>query len=174
MSLTKTPTSSLSGTHIACSSLLYLTMNAATGCGLFLKKVRYRPPAAIRRMFSRGIFPEASTMRLSPVAKLPLEVVQMVVAYLIYDTRSLLACSLTCSSLYTAAVPHLHHTLSAPTCQSEYVCAKRTWPNPLENAHKLGLLSLVQKFQVNRSPRIISLNFPRSGLTTVTYATSSD
>ena len=73
----------------------------------------------------------------------------MVVGHLIFDTRSLLVCSLTCYSWYIAAVPHLHHTLTAPTW-CEYVGAKRIWPKPLQDAHELGLLPLVQKFQVHR------------------------
>ena len=36
----------------------------------------------------------------------------MIVFYLAYDTRSLLACSMTCYSGYIVAVPHLHHTLT--------------------------------------------------------------
>ena len=146
MLLTKTPTSSLSGNRMICSSSLYLTMNTTAAFALFLKQVRYRTPAAIRRMWSGGTSPEAYP---SPVTKLPLEVVQIIVAHLIYDTRSLLACSLTCSSWYIAAVPHLHHTLTAPTW-CKYVDAKHIWPKPLQNAHKLGLLPLVQKFQVYR------------------------
>ena len=75
----------------------------------------------------------------------------MVVAYLIYDTRSLLACSLTCYSWYIAAVPHLHHTLIALNC-SLYSCEGLRWPKPLRNAHRLGLLPLVRKFQIHRGP----------------------
>ena len=35
----------------------------------------------------------------------------MVIAHLIYDTPSLLACSLTCYAWYIPAVPHIHHTV---------------------------------------------------------------
>jgi len=73
------------------------------------------------------------------------------IAYLIHDRSSLLACSLTCCSWYIAAVPHLHHTLIATTkagCLNE----RLRWPKPLRKAHKLGLLPLVRKFHLHGAP----------------------
>ena len=71
----------------------------------------------------------------------------MIIAHLIYDTSSLLACSLTCCSWYIATVPHLHHTLVA-TPRGRYSTGSE-WPKPLLHMHKLGLLPLVKKFQVH-------------------------
>ena len=68
----------------------------------------------------------------------------MIIAHLIYDTRSLLACSLTCYSWYIASVPHLHHTL---TTRPRRWYGTRGWPGPLQNASELGLLPLVKKFK---------------------------
>jgi len=72
----------------------------------------------------------------------------MIVAYLTYDTHSLLACSLTCYSWYIAAVLHLHRTLIISTywrCRND----KFRWPKPFLYMRELGLLPLVTEFQIN-------------------------
>ena len=71
----------------------------------------------------------------------------MVIAQLIHDKRSLLSCSLTCYSWYTASVPHLHHTFVIQTI-SRCGSPRLGWPKPLQEANKLGLLPLVKKFRV--------------------------
>ena len=82
------------------------------------------------------------------VGLLPLEVVEMIVAYLVYDPSSLCACAMTCYSWYIAAVPHLHHTLTIDT----YSRAQNfEWSNPLQRNHELGLLPLVKRFRVRGS-----------------------
>jgi len=93
---------------------------------------------------------EAPTARSSPATKLPLEIVEMIIAHLIYDTESLLACSLTCYSWYIASVPHLHHTLTTRPDSWPYE-PRIGWPTPLRNASELGLLPLVKKFRVHAS-----------------------
>jgi hypothetical protein len=98
-------------------------------------------------MRSGGASPEISTTSSSPASRLPQEIVEMIIVHLIYDTRSLLACSLTCYSWYIATVPHLHHTLITPAYHWS-MNKKFMWPKPLRNMHKLGLLSLVKKFQI--------------------------
>jgi len=146
---TKTPTSSLSGNHTPRFPSLHLAITTTTVFELLIKRVWYRTLAAIWRVSSGGAPPETSTRFPSPATRLPLEVVQMIVANLTNSTRSLLACSLTCRSWYIAAVPHLHHTLTTSTW---YMCeyAKLEWPKPLRNAHRLGLLPFVKKFQIQR------------------------
>ena len=85
----------------------------------------------------------------SPAARLPLEIVEIIVAHLIYDIPSLLACSLTCYVWYLAAIPHLHHTLItavwSPCSESD---DKFLWPGPIQYFHKFGLLPLVKTFKV--------------------------
>jgi len=56
---------------------------------------------------------------------------------------------LTCYSWYIVAVPHLHHTLITPMYFSRSIPDKPAWPKPLRGMHKLGLLPLVQKFQIH-------------------------
>ena len=83
----------------------------------------------------------------SPIAILPQELVEVIIAYFIYDTCSLLACSMTCYSWYIAAVPHLHHTLT--TDDNLYLNdGKHPWPKSLQKSHKLGLLPLVKRFRI--------------------------
>lgn len=86
-----------------------------------------------------------STTRSSPAARLPLELVEIILTYLTYDTRSLLTCSLVCHSWYTAAVPHLCHTVAtgAFSCFPNF-----KWPKPLSRMHKLGLLPLAKALWV--------------------------
>ena len=75
----------------------------------------------------------------------------MIIARLIHNKRSLLACSLTCYSWYIASFPHLHHTLVTRPWQwlSE---PKPRWPEQLRSMHKFGLLPLVKKLQVRERP----------------------
>jgi len=71
----------------------------------------------------------------------------MIIAYLIYDIRSLRACSNTCYPWYIAAVPHLYYTLRVDinSLDQEF-----RWPNPVQNMHVLGLLPLVKLFSIRR------------------------
>ena len=72
----------------------------------------------------------------------------MIITHLIYDKRSLCACSLTCYSWYTAAVPHLHHTLIIKIEEAGNRYKKRRWPILLWYKDMLGLLPLVRKFHI--------------------------
>ena len=144
----KTPTSSLSGSHATYFSLLRLTAITATATELLSKRVWYRTLAGIRRMFSGSASSESSTITLSHSARLPVEILEMIVVHLIYDTRSLLACSLTCYSWYIVAVHHLHRTL---VTQTYYLHRERKfkWPRPLRDMYNLGLLPLVRRLHVS-------------------------
>jgi hypothetical protein len=94
----------------------------------------------------------------SPASRLPQEIVEIVIAHLIYDKHSLLACSLTCHSWYIAAAPHLHHALVTPT-YSWYLNKNLVWPRPLQAMNKLGLLPLVRKFQVREGTHLFHDRF---------------
>ena len=78
----------------------------------------------------------------------------MVVAHLIYDVRSLRACSLTCYSLYIAAVPHLHHTLTVGinpyvhSLQARPPTYPSRWSNCIQHTNKLDLLPFVKKLRI--------------------------
>jgi len=145
---TKTPTSSLSGSHTTYFSLLHLTTTSTTATELHVKRIWYRTLTVIRRLCSSSACPETSTTwGRSYFANLPVEILEMIILHLIYSTRSLLACSLTCYSLYHVAVPHLHHTLITQT-DSQDRSDRPKWPKPLRNTCKLGLLPLVKKLHI--------------------------
>jgi len=72
----------------------------------------------------------------------------MIISYFIYDTRTLLACSLTCYPWYIAAVSHLHHSLTTDNDNTPWPHRKHFWPNPLRKPYKLGLLPLVKRFRI--------------------------
>ena len=87
--------------------------------------------------------------RPSPATRLPHEILEMIIVHLIYDTHSLLACSLTCYSWYIVTAPHLHHTLISPT-NYRWEKTKIPWPKPLPYMYRLGLLPLVKRFQIRK------------------------
>jgi len=140
----KTPTSSLSGWCTIHFSSFHLIATITTVIELFAKRVWYRSQARIQRTRSGGSLPsETSTTCVSYAARLALEIVEMIIAYLAYDTPSLRACTLTCYSWYIAAVPHLHYNLFIG---NDIRGRKFRWPDPLRHMHRLGLLPLVKTF----------------------------
>ncbi|KAF9644966.1 hypothetical protein BDM02DRAFT_3190142 [Thelephora ganbajun] len=142
---TKTPTSSLSGSHTTYFLSLHLTIITATAIELLIKRIRYRTLVNIRRMFSGGVSPVTPTTRSSSFTMLPQEIVEMIIAHLVYHKRSSIACSLTCHSWYIIAVRHLHHTLITEYLRPP-IDPRLLWPKPLREASKLGLLPLVKEF----------------------------
>ena len=142
----KTPTSSLPGSHAASFLSLYLTTITVTVIELLAKRALYRTLARIRKVRSGSVSPEAPTTHGSPATRLPLEIVERIIAYLAYDKRSLRACTLTCYSWYIAAVPRLHYTLT--TILNYWDRSKFQWPNPILHTHVLGLLPLVREFRI--------------------------
>ena len=116
-------------------------------------RIWYRSQARIRKMRSANASPETPAIRLSPTIGLPLEIVEMIIAHLIYDTRSLLACSMTCRCWYMTAVPNLHHTLATQTYPYPWHSKRgKRWPKPLIRMHKLGLLPFVKKLHIYEDP----------------------
>jgi len=79
----------------------------------------------------------------------PYDIVEMITAHLIHDLDALKACSLTSSSWYTAAVPHLHHTLTFVGGGPD---VDRSRLEPLSKLHELGLLPLVKAIRVEQWP----------------------
>ena len=78
---------------------------------------------------------------------IPQDIAEIIVACLVHDKHSLIACSLTCRSLYIASTPHLHHTLVLENVKR----GRLSWPKPLQEASKLGLLPLVKKLWLRRA-----------------------
>jgi hypothetical protein len=152
MPATKTPTSSLSGTSQATPHYSIYSLrcfSTAIAIELLVNQLWYRTEAKIKRLFCEHT-PEVPTGSPSLIAKFPQELVEAAISYLIYDTRALLACSMTCYSWYIAAVPHLHHSLT--TFDDRFYgrpgAEKYFWPGPLEKSYHLGLLPLVKRFWI--------------------------
>lgn len=123
---------------------LYSLLFRSAATELLIMRVWYRTKAWIERFFSADVLPGDLIVRCSPANKLPQEIVDMIISHLVYNTRNLLACSLTCYSWYIASVPHLHRTLVALTGRQVYT-SMYNWPKPLQNTSRLGLLPFVKK-----------------------------
>ena len=91
---------------------------------------------------------KVSTQPPSPISRLPQEIVEKILSYFIYDFLTLLACSMTCHSWYTAAVSHLHHSLTTHDASGLAKNRKYMWPRPLKRSYELGLLPLVKRFRI--------------------------
>ena len=141
---------------------------------LLAKRVLYRTLAGIQKIRSGGISPKTSAARNSPANRLPLEVIEMIIAYLVDDKHSLLACTMTGRSWYIAAVPHLHPTLTVNMGSRD---RKHEWPNPIIHMYMLGLFPFVKEFRVRGrhddtlSPKLLTRSILRkfSALTNVQY-----
>ena len=72
----------------------------------------------------------------------------MIVAYLIHNRKALKACSLTCRTLYLAAVPHLHHTITLRWRGRGFTHSQL---RPLSKLHGLGLIPFVKELRVERA-----------------------
>ena len=110
-------------------------------------RVWHRSLAIIQKSCPSHTSPRMSAKRSSPVYRLPLEIVEMIIAHLIYDRFSLLACSMTCRSWYITAVPHIHHTFTAILCSCA-IGRRHQWPMSLLYMRNLGLLPLVKRFHI--------------------------
>jgi len=82
-----------------------------------------------------------------PTSSLPYDVVEMIIANLTRDLVTLKACSLTCRSWYTAAAPHLHHTL---TLREDHPDVAHCELKPLSKLYELGLMPLVNEIRVSQ------------------------
>ena len=82
------------------------------------------------------------------ISRLPQELVEQIISYFIYNNLTLLACSMTCTSWYIAAVPHLPHTLTIHDWDELPKSRRYMWPRPLKISYELGLLPLVKRFRI--------------------------
>ena len=114
---------------------------------LFINRLWYRTKARLEWLLYGGA-PGVTTGCSSPITKLPQELVEIITSYFIYDTRSLLACSLTCYAWYIAVVPHLHHSLTTEDDPIFPADRNHPWPRPLQKSYELGLLPLVKRFRI--------------------------
>ena len=93
-----------------------------------------------------GAPPETRTAHES-TCRFPYETVEMIIAHIAHDRDALKACSLTCYSWYTAAIPHIHHTLTLVDDMPGITCGGL---KPLPKLHQLGLTPLVKEIRVDQ------------------------
>lgn len=153
MRFVKTPTSSLSGNPTSHLSSSHLLTFSATATELLGHQIWYRSKAIFNKLRRRGAS-KISAPRSSPIARLPQELVEIIISYFIHDTKTLLACSTTCYAWYIAVVPHLHYNLTTDNWLLLAREERYRWPTPLQRSYKLGLLPLVKRFRIrlNYSP----------------------
>ena len=155
--LVKTPTFSSTGDPHVIQRLRFVNIMAVNE--LLASRLWYRTKAKIVWLFC-GNLPEVSIARPSPIARLPQELMEMVISCFVYDKQSLLACSMTCYSWYMIAVSYLHYSLTIDDEHS--LCGFTTrysWPRPLEESFNLGLLPHVKRFRI----RLGKCNYERIG-----------
>ena len=105
----------------------------------------HRGKARIGRFLAN--LPSKTHIPRDETCRLPVKVVETILAHLAYDLDALKKCSLTCRSWYTIAVPHIHHTLILKDGVLEAVDRKL---KPLTRLHKLGLIHLVKEIRVGQ------------------------
>ena len=112
--------------------------------------VWHRSKAKVNRLLSNAPLEtrptHESTSPFHP-PPLPYDILEMVITYLARDLGALKACSLISRSWYTAATPHLHHTL---TLKENIHDIDRSQMEPLSKLHELGLLHLVKTLRVKQ------------------------
>ena len=116
---------------------------------LLANRLWHRTRVKVKWLFRKGA-PKLSVpgAPLSLITILPQDLVEEILSYFIYDTPTLLACSMTCFQWYIAAVPHLHHSLTTDDKYWPLGDRKYMWPKPLQKSYELGLLPLVHRFRI--------------------------
>ena len=96
----------------------------------------------IYRLFSNP--PSGTHIAHESTCRVPHEIVEII--HLTHEPLALKACSLTCRSWNTVAVPHLHHTLTLGN--GPYLTRGRL--KPLSKLHGLGLIPLVREIRMEQ------------------------
>lgn len=164
MSSIKTPTSSLTGNPTIRLSLLQRFILSGTAIELLSIRLWYRGKAKITRLI-HGTAKETSTPHSSPVTRLPHELLEIIISYLIEDLDTLIACSMTCHSWYIAVVSHLHHSLTVYGTPFHTWDKEHEWPKPLQKSYNLGLLPLVKRFRIRMAAYLCHRRFTPEWLT---------
>ena len=88
----------------------------------------------------------------SKSAKFPQELVDEIISN-VYDRDTLLSCSKTCYSLYIAARPHLHRSLSLNWTDKE-------WPKQVQELYELDLFPLFKRSRIDHNWGFTPLDSP--------------
>ena len=105
----------------------------------------HRGKSKIIRLFSNSSSKER--IKHEATCRLPLEILEMIIAHLNYDLGTLKKCSLICRAWYIVAVPHIHHTITLKDRVLDTVDRKLKL---LSKLHGLGLIPLVKEIRVGQ------------------------
>jgi len=114
--------------------------------------VWHQSKASIKRLLNDEP-PETRTAHES-TCRVPHDIVEIILTHLTHDLGTLKACSLTCRSWYTAALPHLFYTLTLRRDKSSFigdklgVTSSRDRLKPLSRVHERGLTPLVKEIRL--------------------------
>ena len=123
-----------------------------------------RGKAKVNRIFG-NTSPETRESRESPdlmrpfPSQFPYDIVEMIIDYLIRHPYTLKSCLLTCRSWYTAAIPHLHRTVTLTGGRPEI---GRSRLEPLLKLRELGHASSVREIRVKQGRGSSSWLVPRA------------
>jgi len=132
--------------HVDCSNL-YAVHTVGANLTTRVVTIWRQSRAKANRLLGNSP-PEIPTVH-EPTYHIPYDIVEMIFAHLTHNLGDLKACSLTCRSWYTAAVPHLHHTITLTGGGPD---VGRSQLKPLSKLHELGLMPLVKEIRVERWP----------------------
>ena len=138
--MTKTRVLALISAKPRCISPLLCFANVAVANKVLLNKLWYRTKSKVGSL-------KAFFRRSSPIAELPVELMEEILSCFADDIRTLLACSRTCRSWYIATVRHLHYSLTTSE-ESMDPKNKHWWPKPLKEMYEFDLLPLVKRFRI--------------------------
>ena len=111
-----------------------------------MRIVWHRGKTNINRLLGNG--PPDTRPAHESARHIPYDIVEMIIAHIAHDLGALKACSLACHSWYTAAVPHLHHTL---TLKDDIPRGTpRGALKPLVELHRLGLTRFIKALRVEQ------------------------
>ena len=111
----------------------------------------HRRKAKIRESSERnGLHARELPQQLVPTShpharRLPQELFELIIAHILPDTPTLVACSTTCRSLYIAALPHLHRTV---TLWGQASDSTRRGLIPLQELGRMRLLPFVKRLRI--------------------------
>ena len=145
-----------------CTSPLLCSTNISVADKLLLNKLWYQTKTKIKSL--KAVF-----RRSSPIAELPVELVEEILSYLADDIRTLLACSRTCRSWYNVTLPHLHYSLT--TCDDAMDPANKITGGP---SRSKICTSLAYSHSSNDSGSVYGVIIPGSlpnGWMVATYVT---
>ena len=119
---------------------LYAARTAATTLSTLVVTAWYR-------LLNKPSLKTRTTHKSARPFPLPYDIVEIIIAHLVYNIRAIKACSLTCRSWYTAAAPQLHYALTLMGDKPEIGHRQL---EPLSKIYELDLIHLVKEIRLRQ------------------------